>query len=86
MEELSDIFDFGGMYFRNSQKAEIFNKTHKGLAFTDKKEFFNQGFEFIIVAISRSAVVTAFNLLDIRDINYMKTKCAQVCCMKKHPR
>ncbi len=59
MEELPEIFEFSGMYFRNSEKAEIFEKTHKGLAFTCKDEFFKQGFDFVIIAISRSAAVEA---------------------------
>ncbi len=59
MKELPDVFEFCGMYFRNEEKAEVFDKTYKGLAFTDKEEFFKQGFDFIIVAISRSAAVDA---------------------------
>ena len=59
MQELPDIFNFAGMYFRNSEKAEEFNKIHKGLGFSNKDEFYKQNFDFVIIALPRFAVPEA---------------------------
>ncbi len=57
MQELPHIFEFGGMFFRDSEKASKFAEKNNGLAFTDKDTFFSQGFDFVIVAIPRAFVV-----------------------------
>ncbi len=54
---LPSLFTFGGMYFRDAEKAKKFDEKYKGLAFTDKDEFYSQNFDFVIVVLPRSVAV-----------------------------
>ncbi len=56
-EELPRIFKFGGMLFRNEEKARAFSKKYAKMAFTDYNKFYEEEFDFVIVAVSRNATL-----------------------------
>ncbi len=57
-EALPKIFKFNGMLFRDEEKAKEFSKTHSKKGFSDHKKFYENKFDFVIVAVTRDATLS----------------------------
>ena len=57
IEQLPEVFEISGVYFRNAEKAAAYNEKHPGKAYTDMDLFLEQDHDFIMMLIPRRNVL-----------------------------